>query len=252
MPSKHSITDLCQKSGMKCISFETFWRQLSQLSSGDYQEAVFEATARKYLNINPEGELLRETHDIIEEVRMMAHIFTEQLHVVEQFSTHLQNLHDKESEKETAEKKMLDVMVEVKKLLERFTSSRGESSKQVINDATLANSSAAQSFSIAESQGSAGNSTAAPTSAEASDASCQTTVSTSNVTIPESTLHLAKDVNRDILQRRSELQKLDESTVYVSEQVRSLSLFSSPFPRSQLLLLQAICLQYSRAAKRSP
>lgn len=106
---------------MKCISFEAFWRQLQKLSSSDHQQADFEATARRYLNINPEGDLLRETHDIVEELRMMSHIFNEQLHVIDKFTNHLQNLKEQEEKKETTETKMLDVLVEVRKLLaERF------------------------------------------------------------------------------------------------------------------------------------
>lgn len=253
------------KSGMKCISFETFWRQLNKLSSGDYQQADFEATARKYLNINPEGELLRETHDIIEELRMMAHIFTEQHHVVEQFTTHLQNLHEKESAKEATDKKMLDVMVEVKKLLEERFASQGASSMNgasgsngtsatnrffshtdttTENGASSTSHPATQDTAVQHEETSAQNGMVAiPTQTEAAiqngssaenglpsptgisappgaaDAGSQTIISGAKISVPESTVQLAKDVGREILNRRSELQKLEESTSYVAQQV---------------------------------
>lgn len=40
-------------------------------------------------------------------------------------------------------------------------------------------------------------------------------------TIPSHTLHLAADVSRDMKYRRDELQRLEESTVYVCDQVKS-------------------------------
>ncbi|KAH7399882.1 hypothetical protein BKA64DRAFT_467978 [Cadophora sp. MPI-SDFR-AT-0126] len=209
---------LSHVSGMKCISFESFWRQLNKLSSSDHQEADFEATARKYLNINPEGELLRETHDIIEELRMMSHIFTEQLHVVEQFTTHLQNLRDKEEKKHTIETKMLDVMVEVRKLLEeRFKkeesqadaiSSRNRVSVPIL-DSVEDESAGAEHFvtsPVVQDENAGGNGIAA----DAGPAD------------PESTVQFAQDVGREISARRAELQKLEQSTVYVSDQLKDL------------------------------
>ncbi|PVH89197.1 hypothetical protein DL98DRAFT_97495 [Cadophora sp. DSE1049] len=250
---------LSHVSGMKCISFESFWRQLEKLSSGDHQQADFEATARKYLNINPEGELLRETHDIIEELRMMSHIFTEQLHVVEQFTSHLQNLREKEEKKQTTEMKMLDVMVEVRKLLEErlkkeddqtdvLSSQSGTplqtddstengsaghdhlATSQAIRDenATLTgtgtnpgpNSPAMNSTGVAEPQPT--SSRGIPAAEGAADASCQTTISVAKISIPENTIQFAQDVGREMSGRRAELQKLEQSTVYVSDQLKDL------------------------------
>lgn len=45
----------------------------------------FEESARIYLDVNPEGMLLREAHDIMDELRMMARIFFRQLRVTEHF-----------------------------------------------------------------------------------------------------------------------------------------------------------------------
>ncbi|KAM3067868.1 hypothetical protein ACMFMG_011353 [Clarireedia jacksonii] len=77
-------------SEMKTIAFEGFWRHLGKLNgSGAKIDPEME---RIYLNINPEGELLREAHDIIEELRMMARIFTEQLQVAGRFSKSLEKI----------------------------------------------------------------------------------------------------------------------------------------------------------------
>ncbi|KAG4441971.1 hypothetical protein IFR05_002539 [Cadophora sp. M221] len=247
---------LSHVSGMKCISFESFWRQLHKLSSSDHQQADFEATARKYLNINPEGELLRETHDIIEELRMMSHIFNEQLHVVDQFTNHLKNLREKEEKKETTEMKMLDVMVEVQKLLEKrfrkeeYVSVSDQNGTSVDTDQMDEKGSAegtmidevAQHEHIASNgplpatatslDPTAQNGGAAITQPQTSDgvtaangtadSGSQTTISVAKVSIPESTIQLAQDVGHEISSRLAELQKLEASTVYVSDQLKDL------------------------------
>jgi hypothetical protein len=105
------------QSAMKCTAFETFWRHLDKLSV-NYQEPEFESTARKYLNINPEGQLLRDAHDILDELRMMGQIFEEQLHISETLSKHLEDLTSKESEKESASDSTTQVLLDIRKLLE--------------------------------------------------------------------------------------------------------------------------------------
>ncbi|KAG4443297.1 hypothetical protein IFR05_001241 [Cadophora sp. M221] len=84
---------------MKSASSEIFWRQLNKLGFIDHQTTGFEVTALKYLNISAECELLRDAHSIIEELRMMKNIFTQQLLVVEQFSEYLQILKVREKSK---------------------------------------------------------------------------------------------------------------------------------------------------------
>lgn len=246
---------------MKCISFESFWRQLNKLSSSDHEEADFEATARKYLNINPEGELLRETHDIIEELRMMSHIFAEQHHVVEQFTSHLQNLREKEEkgkDEHSNETKMLEVMTAVRKLLEeRFkkednqegdmssqtealagsgkltvdgsaghghnhpTKDRAGKEERILPNGTRVNTESTQSATnkMTLDETKLGSPDGIPAALGAADASCQPTISIAKISIPESTIQFAQDVGREISSRRTELQKLEQSTVYVSEQV---------------------------------
>jgi hypothetical protein len=229
---------------MKCVSFETFWRQLNKLSS-DHQQSDFEATARKYLNINPEGELLRETHDIIEELRMMTHIFSEQLAITEKFSTKLQELYNKESVKESGEEGMLRLMGDIKRLLE---STVGSSASPVGLEPSYSTSGIAASRApagladeslgpndvhettngvvhgeiiapVSESVVPNDFNETAPNGTPDGEEHISPTPNTKK-TIPENTLHLAKDLCRDISLRKQELLKLEESTIYVSEQVR--------------------------------
>lgn len=51
---------------------------------------------RAYLNVNPEGALLRECQDIIEELRMMSRIFTQQSQVVKDFKKALEKLNERD------------------------------------------------------------------------------------------------------------------------------------------------------------
>ncbi|KAL2071212.1 hypothetical protein VTL71DRAFT_12447 [Oculimacula yallundae] len=226
---------LSHVSGMKCISFESFWRQLNKLSSSDHQQADFEATARKYLNINPDGELLRETHDIIEELRMMSHIFTEQLHVLDQFTSHLKNLKEKEEKKETTEMKMLDVMNEMRRLLEERFRLENEKDKEgpmiPVNGTavkTAPNGFPASTPSLDSAMGKGAAFGSDPenlgvrTVDAAADAGCQTTIPIAKPSVPESTVQLAQDVSHEISSRLAELQKLEHSTVYVSDQLKDL------------------------------
>lgn len=195
---------------MKTVAFETFWRQLEKLSASEHKKEDFEATARIYLNINPEGALLRETHDIIEELRMMMLIFNQQIHVIEEFSRHLQSLHEKETSRESTNEgsspSILKVLMDIKKLL--------EDQQAVKEEGNHANGSTSQNGSLH-----------LPSIANGSIHSSQSWETlVAGKTIPDHTLHLAEDVTRDMRHRREELQKLEESTVYVCEQVSSRNL----------------------------
>ncbi|KAF5873561.1 uncharacterized protein Bfra_005024 [Botrytis fragariae] len=75
-------------SEMKTTAFKLFWRHLEQLSGQRLK--IDPEKARLYLNINPEGVLLREAHDIIEELRMMSRINLQQLQVTQVFSKALE------------------------------------------------------------------------------------------------------------------------------------------------------------------
>jgi hypothetical protein len=87
---------------MKTIAFEGFWRHLDNmhlnnphLTNLEAIEAI-EASARIYFDVNPEGMLLREAHDIMDELRMMARIYLHQLRVTKHFSKNLQDLNEQE------------------------------------------------------------------------------------------------------------------------------------------------------------
>ncbi|TGO40726.1 hypothetical protein BHYA_0032g00050 [Botrytis hyacinthi] len=77
-------------SEMKTNAFALFWRHLKKLS--DQRLKTSPKKARFYLNINPEGVLLREAHDIIEELKMMSRINLQQLQVTQVFSRALQTI----------------------------------------------------------------------------------------------------------------------------------------------------------------
>jgi len=59
-------------------------------------EAI-ESLARIYLDVNPEGKLLREAHDIMDELRMMVRIYFHQLRVTKHFSKNLYDLNEQEA-----------------------------------------------------------------------------------------------------------------------------------------------------------
>jgi hypothetical protein len=68
-----------------------------RLSNVAYDSQLVNGQARskarhEYLDINPEGEFLRESQDIAEELRIMGRIFSQQLSVVKDFRKDL-NLH---------------------------------------------------------------------------------------------------------------------------------------------------------------
>jgi hypothetical protein len=184
---------------MKTVAYGTFWRHLDKLNATDRQLADFEVTARSYLNINPEGELLKEIHDIIEELRMMSRIYTQQLHVLEDFSRHLENMH--QQDEKNAPKKLVDVMLEIKNLL----------------GPKIAPHSAEDPLAAQHNQSPTQNGTArlitngTPSSEDAA---------ANASSISESTVEFAKRVCNNITLRRKELQDLEESSIGVSDQVR--------------------------------
>ncbi|KAG9231778.1 hypothetical protein BJ875DRAFT_468505 [Amylocarpus encephaloides] len=84
----NAVANLTHK---KTLSYEIFWGQAEiYLSTSSTQHS--KETAHTYLNINPEGALLKEGEDIIEELHMMGRIFTQQIQVVKDFKKALDNL----------------------------------------------------------------------------------------------------------------------------------------------------------------
>jgi hypothetical protein len=191
------------QSGMKTVAYETFWRHLDKLNATGRKVADFEATARSYLNINPEGELLREVHDIIEELRMMARIYTQQLHVLEDFSRHLENMH--QQDEKNAPKKLVDVMLEIKNLLgPRLAPHSAEDPLAAQHNQSPTQNGTTRLITNGVINGVANREDAAVTASY----------------ISESTVEFAKRVCNNILLRRKELQDLEEHSISVSDQVR--------------------------------
>ena len=179
------------------MAYATFWHHLDRLNAID-RHLDFEATARSYLNINPEGEPLKEAHDIIEELRMMTRIYTQQLNVLEDFSRHLENIHQQDGKKSPIE--LRDIMLDIKNLL--GTINAPHSAEDPL--AAQHNHSPTQSGSVLPYRTLNGNSTG-------NDAS----------SISESTVEFAKRVCNNIRLRRVALLELEENSISVSDQVFS-------------------------------
>lgn len=73
------------------IAFKNFWRNVESFSkSRNRRDSTRQS--HKYLDINPEGTLLREAQDIAEELRIMIGIFSQQLGVVRSFQKCLEHM----------------------------------------------------------------------------------------------------------------------------------------------------------------
>jgi hypothetical protein len=201
------------QSAMKCTAFETFWRHLDKLSVTNYQEPEFESTARKYLNINPEGQLLRDAHDILDELRMMGQIFEEQLHISEALSKHLEELTSKGSEKESTSDSTVQVLLDIRNLLEEKQVGEAKSN-EAVNEST-------QNGKLGESQTPSTASRRLSDNRSTEKGKISETQASLTVTrqIPDKTLHRARDLTHEISQRESELQKIEDRTRYVCDQV---------------------------------
>jgi hypothetical protein len=69
------------------IAFSNFWRHTDAHSRKS--TSAYKARNSRYLDINPEGMLLRESRDLVEELRMMQQVFNQQHQVVKDFKRHL-------------------------------------------------------------------------------------------------------------------------------------------------------------------
>lgn len=74
----------------KTDSYELFWSQSEKDLSSSHHQVT--RSHRTYLNINPEGALLRECEDVIEELHMMRRIFIQQSQVVKDFKKALDKM----------------------------------------------------------------------------------------------------------------------------------------------------------------
>lgn len=73
------------------IAFNVFWRNVERFSN-NRDHPGSNGQNQRYLNINPEGTLLREAQDIAEELRIMNGIFSQQLYVVKSFQKCLEHI----------------------------------------------------------------------------------------------------------------------------------------------------------------
>jgi hypothetical protein len=144
---------------MKTIAFETFWSQMRMDSLKDPLAQSESSAIRAYLNVNPEGALLRECQDIVEELRMMSRIFTQQSQVVKDFKKALEKMNEKDDRRHES-------AASFQKLLENAELSGGESHR-----------------------------------------------------VPKSTIINAGEVLEQILERRTEIDELEEAAKRTSQQV---------------------------------
>lgn len=83
------------KTNKQTIAYEHFW-YTTQVASNVYKSADtvgdIEDTAKSLLDINPEGELLREIKDISDELDLMINVKNEQVKVFKDFNKHVESL----------------------------------------------------------------------------------------------------------------------------------------------------------------
>jgi hypothetical protein len=178
---------------MKTIAFEGFWRHLDKMHLNNPRPASIEEieeSARIYLDVNPEGMLLREAHDIMDELRMMARIYFQQLRVAKHFSKNLQDLNE-----QTAPLTSKELLQGVNRNLEVM------SSRQV---------------------GTKLDSDMNPIVPHSDENAARLQRS-----IPDGTLYRVRNLLEDLEIRLNELQDLEESTKEITEHVSLNSVISS-------------------------
>lgn len=73
------------------IAFKVFWQNVESFAKNRDRRGS-NRPSQKYLDINPEGTLLREAQDIAEELRIMIGIYSQQLGVVKSFQRCLERM----------------------------------------------------------------------------------------------------------------------------------------------------------------
>jgi hypothetical protein len=195
---EHKITTfqlMMKQSEMKTIAFEGFWRHLENMHLNNPRltdiEAM-EASARIYLDVNPEGTLLREAHDIMDELRMMVRIYFQQLRVTKHFSKNLQDLNEQEAPLTSTE-----LLRGLNRTLEVMSSRQTSTNTGTASDGDI-------------------HGIIPHTNEEAAGL---------HRPIPESTLYRVRNLLDDIEIRLNELQDFEESTREITEHARLPQLF---------------------------
>ena len=195
---------------MKSQAFEVFWRHLRNLDKLDDGDN-WGSSQRYILNINPEGVLLREAHDIMDELRMMRRIYDQQLGVVKDFFKHLKDLH------EQGNSPHYEFLQDLKKLLQDVNNKSNATLQAVDGEAKLGHrtvdKSPNETTTLREASSQSGSTNASRENYEGQSLASKATVS-------KNTLDRAQTLIQWITMRRDELQNYDETTKDVSTQVR--------------------------------
>ncbi|KAH8598621.1 hypothetical protein B0O99DRAFT_684012 [Bisporella sp. PMI_857] len=217
------------------LAFETFWYHFDKMSASDRQLAGSELIAKSYLNINLEGELLREAHDIIEELRIMMRIFTHQLSVTDLFSEHLAALHDKRCK--PAPDEALDVLKDIKALLQR-QSEGGETVSVATSNCHAIKDEVQRINEIINENATTLSSSTAHLNAISPQ---ESKVLKPPPDIPETTISLSERVRDHMMSRRGKLQELEEQTIIIAEQLKDLL----SLKQQQASIIEAKCASKS-------
>jgi len=193
----------------------------------DPQKTDIRGKARKYFNINPEGELLREAHDIVDELKMMRRIYEEQLSVIKDFSKHLQEIYDEQHPPLSN-----DYLLEgLKRVFGSSNSSNGNKRMPGFLNGKVSQDGGRQNGSISSHNGVSQQShPATPENTNGYHNHDQSTVAEQNAedavaiygVIPKSTVNRAKALIESIEMRREDLQDLQNTTKDISDQLHTL------------------------------
>lgn len=120
----------------KTDAFEGFWRNMKERNLNP-QNYSYSGTGQKYLDINPEGALLRESQDIAEELRIMLRVYNQQLNVVKDFSKALRHMNG-ESKNETDEVRKLMKILQARQEQSTGVSDNGNAQeKGIVPESTI-------------------------------------------------------------------------------------------------------------------
>ena len=193
----------------------------------DPQKTDIRGKARKYFNINPEGELLREAHDIVDELKMMRRIYEQQLSVIKDFSKHLQEIYD-EQHPPPSDDHLLEGL---KRLFAAPGSFNGSPLSPNLRNGNVSQNGGWQNGDIPTQNGSSQEShLATQENANGYHSHNQSTVAEENAKdaiaiygiIPKSTVNRAKALIENIEMRREDLQDLQNTTKDISDQLHTL------------------------------
>ncbi|KAK8024397.1 hypothetical protein PG993_012463 [Apiospora rasikravindrae] len=163
---------------MTAVAYDTFWRHTKLYNKNMLPKTI----GTKYLDINPEGALLKEAQDIAEELKMMKRIYNEQLKVVKDFKRHLVHPQGRRADK-------ADSAHQLQKLIQGLIDSREKQDESSDED----QHNGAETSKGQKSQ---------PT-----------------IQIADETLHEAEGVLELVKSRRAEIVELEQSAMHTCRQL---------------------------------